>query len=330
MRQEKLGTTDIDISVIGLGCMGMSHAYGPSDRDQSLRVLEHALDVGINFYDTADMYGRGANEELLSGFLKDHRDRVVLASKCGIVQGKGRLEQSRDTSPAYIAAACDASLKRLGTDRIDLYYLHRLDGVTPIEESMGALQRLHDAGKIRAAGLSEVTPEQLRQANAAFPVSALQSEYSLATHGADVEAVIETCGEVGTTFVAFSPLSRGLLTGAYRGKGDFAETDFRAILPRFQEGALEANLALVDRLAEMAAAKGATPGQIALAYVLSRAPHMTAIPGTRRTERLEENAGAAAVTLSDDERTELERLFAADAVQGARYPDQLRPQVAKS
>jgi aryl-alcohol dehydrogenase-like predicted oxidoreductase len=320
MRRIPLKHAEFDLPAIGLGCMGMSEFYGPTDDDLSLSVVARSVELGANFLDTADMYGRGGNEELLSRYLKDHRDQVILATKCGLVRGETPAQQSRDTSPNYIRAACEASLRRLQIETIDLYYLHRLDGITPLEDSMGALARLHEAGKIRAAGLSEVSVASLREAHKIFPVSAVQSEYSLATRGGEVEAVIDTCAEIGAAFVAYSPLSRGLLSGAFRGKEDFKGVDFRFILPRFEEGALKTNLPLVDALAAIASVKGTSAAQVAIAWVLHRAPNMTAIPGTRSIQRIEENVGAAMLPLDAGELDLISKALPADAFQGERYP----------
>lgn len=309
-----------DLPAIGLGCMGMSEFYGPTDDELSLSVMARSVELGANLLDTADMYGRGSNEELLSQYLKNHRTQVILATKCGLVRGETPAQQSRDTSPNYIRAACEASLRRLKVDTIDLYYLHRLDGVTPIEDSMGELSRLHEAGKIRAVGLSEVSPKSLLRAHEVFPVSAVQSEYSLATRGGEVEAVIDLCGEIGAAFVAYSPLSRGLLTGAYRSKADLIGLDFRFVLPRFEEVALIANLTLVDALGKIAASKGASSAQVAISWVLHRAPHMAAIPGTRSLKRLEENIGSTTLALSMTDLELIAEALPVDAFQGERYP----------
>ncbi|OYU33762.1 aldo/keto reductase [Novosphingobium sp. PASSN1] len=309
-----------DLPAIGLGCMGMSEFYGPTDDELSLSVMARSVELGANLLDTADMYGRGSNEELLSQYLKNHRAQVILATKCGLVRGETPAQQSRDTSPNYIRAACEASLRRLKVDTIDLYYLHRLDGVTPIEDSMGELSRLHEAGKIRAVGLSEVSPKSLLRAHEVFPVSAVQSEYSLATRGGEVEAVIDLCGEIGAAFVAYSPLSRGLLTGAYRSKADLIGLDFRFVLPRFEEVALIANLTLVDALGKIAASKGASSAQVAISWVLHRAPHMAAIPGTRSLKRLEENIGSTTLALSMTDLELIAEALPVDAFQGERYP----------
>ena len=320
MRQIALKHAEFDLPVMGLGCMGMSEFYGPTDDDISLSVIARSVELGANLLDTADMYGRGGNEELLSRYLRNHRNQVVLATKCGLVRGETPAQQSRNTSPTYIRAACEASLGRLKVDTIDLYYLHRLDGVTPIEDSMGELARLHEAGKIRAVGLSEVSAKSLMEAHKVFPVSAVQSEYSLATRGGEVEAVINKCAEIGAAFVAYSPLSRGLLTGAFRSKDDFVGLDFRFVLPRFAESSLKANLDLVDALAKIASYKGSSAAQVAIAWVLHRAPHVTTIPGTKSIQRLEENIGAASLHLDQTELELISLALPADAFQGERYP----------
>jgi aryl-alcohol dehydrogenase-like predicted oxidoreductase len=303
--------------------MGMSSAYGDSDPESCLETLAGALDLGVNFFDTADIYGWGANEQLLSRFLPGRRDRLVLATKCGITRGATPLDQGRDTSPAYISKACEASLKRLGTDVIDLYYLHRLDGVTPLEDSLGALSDLINQGKIRAAGLSEVSAATIKRANALLPIAAVQNEYSLATRGGESEPVIEACREIGAVFVPYSPISRGLLTGAYRDTSAFGKADFRSVLPRFSEESLPANLRLVDAIAAIGARHNASAVQVALAWVLARAPHVAPIPGTRRLDRLKENVGAVEVLLSKDDLAAIEAAVPSDALAGARYPAHL-------
>ncbi|MBT9471679.1 MAG: aldo/keto reductase [Pseudomonadota bacterium] len=312
--------TSLTVSRLGLGCMGMSEFYGESDPRAAQRVLEQALELGVTFFDTADMYGRGENERLIGGFVVANRDRVVIATKCGIVRGATPADQRRDTSPAYIRSACEASLRRLGVESIDLFYLHRLDEVTPVEDSIGELSRLVEEGKVRHLGLSEVTLEELCRANAVHAIAAVQSEYSLSTRGPDVEAMIDACAALGALFVPFSPLGRGLLTAAYRSAEDFKGADFRTILPRFQPGALEQNLSVVDRLAELASAKGCTVAQLALAWVLARGPHVVPIPGTRQLHRLAENVGAVDLSLSADDLAAIERAAPADAIVGDRYP----------
>lgn len=317
---EPLTAGPLTVSRLGLGCMGMSEFYGESDDAASLATLERAAERGITLFDTADMYGRGANELLLGRFLRHRRNRIVIATKCGIVRGATPADQTRDTSPAYIRAACEASLRRLGVETIDLYYLHRLDDVTPVEDSMGALARLAERGLIRAAGLSEVDAVTLRRAHAAFPITAVQSEYSLTTRGDEIEAVIDACSEIGALFVPYSPLGRGLLTGTLRDARAFDATDFRSILPRFQPAALTHNLMLVDALAAIADAKGATPAQIALAWVLARGSHIAPIPGTRSVARLDENIGALKIWLSREDLAAIAKAIPAEAIAGSRYP----------
>jgi len=323
--QTAVTKTSLTVSRIGLGCMGMSEFYGQSDPDQARRVLERALELGVAFLDTADIYGRGDNERLIGGFVRANRERVVIATKCGIVRGATPADQTRDTRPAYIRSACEASLRRLGVEAIDLFYLHRLDGVTPIEDSVGELSRLVDEGKIGHVGLSEVSVDQLLQAHRVHPIAAVQSEYSLSTRGPDVEAMIDACADLGALFVPFSPLGRGLLTAAYRSPDDFKGADFRTILPRFQPGALEQNIAVVDRLAGIAAGKACTPAQLALAWVLARGSHVVPIPGTRRLDRLAENVAALDVLLSRDDLAAIERAAPIDAIVGDRYPASLAP-----
>lgn len=324
MDYRSLGSTPLMISRIGFGCMGMSEFYGPTDDAKSLEVLERAFDLGINFFDTADMYGRGHNEELVGRFLRGKHDRAVVATKCGIVRDDSASGRRVDTSPAYIRAACEASLRRLGVERIDLYYLHRLDAVTAIEDSMGALADLTAEGKIHAVGLSEVTVPILDRA-AIHPVSAVQSEFSLVTRDAAVNAVIDACARIGATFVAYSPLGRGLLTAAATTSAALAENDFRRTLPRFQPGALEHNVALAKNLEDIAGSKGVTAAQVALAWVMARAPHVTPIPGTRRLDRLVENIGAAGLSLSPDDIRRIGEALPVEAVAGARYPTSLMP-----
>jgi aryl-alcohol dehydrogenase-like predicted oxidoreductase len=268
------------------------------------------------------MYGEGRNEELVGQFLKDHRDNVTLATKCGIIRSDQPAARSIDTSPDYIKAACDASLKRLGVEVIDLYYLHRLDGVTPIEDSMGALADLAKAGKIRAAGLSEVSAETLKRAHKVFPVSALQSEYSLTTRDPESDGTLQACREIGAAFVAYSPLGRGLLAGAFRSPDDLEDGDLRkmAYFPRFQGDNLASNVALADLIAQMASDRGVTPAQLALAWLLSK-DGVLPIPGTRKIERLEENAKALEIELGDADIQALEAATPPDAVKGTRYAE---------
>lgn len=310
------------VARLGLGCMGMSEFYGASDDAQSLKVMARAVELGVTLFDTADMYGEGRNEALVGAFLKDHRDAVTLATKCGIIRNDQPASRSIDTSPDYIKSACDASLKRLGVDVIDLYYLHRLDGVTPIEDSMDALADLAQAGKIRAAGLSEVNADTLKRAHQVFPVSALQTEYSLTSRHPETDDTLEACREIGAAFVAYSPLGRGLLAGAFRSPDDLEDGDLRkmAYFPRFQGDNLKANVALADLIAQMASDRGVSAAQLALAWLLSK-DSVLPIPGTRKIERLEENAAALEINLSEADIQALEAATPPDAIQGDRYAE---------
>ncbi|WP_273452341.1 aldo/keto reductase [Nevskia ramosa] len=311
----------LEVSALGLGCMGMSDFYGPADDTRNLAVLNHAVDIGINFLDTADMYGVGRNEELIAQLLKTRRDEVVLATKFGNVRAADGSFIRVDGSPEYVRAACDASLKRLGVDHIDLYYQHRVDRTVPIEETVGAMQRLVDAGKVRYLGLSEASAITIRRAAYVAPIAAVQSEYSLWTRDMEDE-VLPTCRELGIGFVPYSPLGRGFLTGAIRKPGDLSAGDWRHHNPRFQSDSLDQNLALVDAVTALADQHGCTPGQLALAWLLHQAPDIVPIPGTRRIERLDENAKAATIRLSSDELRAIRDLIEASTVVGTRYPQE--------
>jgi aryl-alcohol dehydrogenase-like predicted oxidoreductase len=323
MESRRLGS--LTVSALGLGCMGMSEFYGPTDEAEGIATIHRALELGITLLDTADMYGPFTNEELVGRAIKGRRDRVVLATKCGIVRdASNKMLRGIDGSPDYIRSACDASLKRLGVDHVDLYQLHRMDPNTPIEDSVGAMADLVRAGKTRAIGLSEVGPETLRRAGKVHPIASLQTEYSLLTR--DVEAaVLPACRELGVGFLAYSPLGRGLLTGRYRTRADFGPDDYRQLTPRFQEGNFEANVALALRVADVAKKKGCTPAQLALAWLLAKGPEVVPIPGTKSRTRLEENAGAASVKLSPADVTRLEAAIPAAAVAGGRYPSAMQP-----
>jgi len=317
MKQRNIGGI-LAVSEIGLGCMGMSEFYGPTDDAQSLATLERALELGVTHYDTADMYGSGHNESLLARFLTGKRDRVTIATKFGIVRQPGEYARRVDTSPAYVAQACDASLKRLGGETIDLYYAHRVNPDIPVEETVGAMAELVKAGKVRALGLSEVSAATLRRAHAVHPIAAVQSEYSLWTR--DVEAaVLPTCRELGISLVAYAPLGRGMLTGAVSSPDQFAENDFRRIAPRFAGDNFDRNLALVEQVKALAAQKGCTAGQVALAWLLAQGPEILPIPGTKRIKYLEENVGAAAVTLTDAEVKALSDALPPGVAAGDRY-----------
>ena len=318
-----LGRTLPPVFPIGLGCMGMSEFYGASDDAQSLATLAHALERGVQLFDTADTYGLGANEELLGRFIAqggaERRARMVVATKFGIVRQAGSYERRIDNSPAYIRAACEASLRRLGVEQIDLYYCHRRDPAVPIEDVVGAMGELVAAGKVKAIGLSEVSADTLRSAHAVHPIAALQSEYSLFTREPEGD-VLPACRELGIAYVAYSPLGRAFLTGALD-TAQLEAGDFRAHNPRFQGDAAAANALLVEQLNALAREWGLTSAQLALAWLLAKQPHAVPIPGTRRTARLDENLAAAEVALSADQLARIEAVFTPGAARGGRYPD---------
>jgi aryl-alcohol dehydrogenase-like predicted oxidoreductase len=317
--RRKLGRNGLEVSAIGLGCMGMSDFYGPSDEATNLNVLNAALDIGINFLDTADMYGIGANERLLGTVLKSRRKDVVLATKFGIVRGPGGASFDINGTPAYVRAACDASLKRLGVDHIDLYYQHRVDPKVAIEDTVGAMADLVKAGKVGHLGLSEASANTIRRAAQVHPIAALQSEYSLWTR--DLEAVIlPVCEELGIGVVAYSPLGRGFLTGAFKKVEDFDAGDYRRGSPRFSGENFANNLELVEIVSEIAREEGYTPAQVALAWLLDCAPYIVPIPGTRSIKRLKENALSVMVRLGDAQLERLYGILRERPVTGARYP----------
>lgn len=315
-----LGARGPRVSAVGLGCMGMSDFYGPVEDERSIGVIHHALDLGVTFLDTADMYGVGDNEELVGRAIRDRRDEVVLATKFGIVRGDDGSFAGIDGSPDYVRKACDASLRRLGVDSIDLYYQHRVDPEVPIEDTVGAMARLVEAGKVRHLGLSEAAPDTIRRAHAVHPITALQTELSLWSRDPEDE-LLPLCDELGIAFVAYSPLGRGFLTGAIESVDDLAEDDWRRHNPRFQGENFAKNLELVDAVEELAEEKGCTPAQLALAWILSRGEHVVPIPGTRSTERVEENAAASHVTLSAEELERIDRIAPRGAAAGQRYPE---------
>ncbi|WP_433433186.1 aldo/keto reductase [Nonomuraea sp. CA-141351] len=318
MNKRTLGNGGPQVSALGLGCMGMSDFYGPGDEKESIAVIHRALDLGINFLDTADTYGLGANEELVGRAIKDRRDEVVLATKFGVKRGGGA--RSIENSPEYIKAACDASLQRLGVDHIDLYYMHRRNRDVPVEESVGAMAELVEQGKVRHLGLSEVSADTLRQASAVHPIAALQSEYSLFTRGLEAE-ILPAARELGVALVAYSPISRGLLSGALPPVDELPEDDVRRWMPRIAGEGGERNAALVTEVRKIADAAGITPAQLALAWVLAQGDDVVPIPGTKRLKYLEENAAAADITLTADQLDALTRAIPTDAVTGTRYPD---------
>jgi aryl-alcohol dehydrogenase-like predicted oxidoreductase len=320
METRILGTQGLEVSALGLGCMGMSEFYGRADEGEAIATIRRALELGVTFLDTADMYGWGANERLVGKAIEGRREDVVLATKFGNVRGPNGEYLGIDGSPAYVRDACEASLQRLGVETIDLYYQHRVDLQTPIEETVGAMAELVQEGKVRCLGLSEAAPETIRRAQAVHPITALQSEYSLWTRDPEAE-VLPTVRELGIGFVAYSPLGRGFLCGRIRSTDDLDERDFRRRGPRFQEENLRRNLELVAVVEELAAQKGATPSQVALAWVVTRDDDIVPIPGTKRVGYLEENVAAAELDLTADELERLERAFPVGVAAGDRYPD---------
>ncbi len=313
----KLGRQGLAVPAVGLGCMGMSDFYGASDRAANLAVLDRAFEIGCTFWDTADMYGPFTNEELVGQALAGRRDRVTLATKFGVSRGANGEWFGIKGGADYVRQACDASLKRLGTDHIDLYYQHRLDPETPIEETVGALAELVTAGKVRYIGLSEADPETIERAHRVHPVTAVQTEYSLWSRDVE-EGVLPTLRRLGIGFVAYSPLGRGFLTGQIRKRSDLRPDDWRLENPRFSDEALAANAALADEIGRLAAERKVTPAQMALAWLLAQGDDIAAIPGTRHIERLEENVAAAELTLTEAEMARLSALIAQGVV-GSRY-----------
>jgi len=320
LKTRKLGTDGPDIPALGLGCMGMSDFYGPADDERSVAVIHHALDMGVSFLDTADIYGVGRNEELVGRALEGRRDDAVLATKFGNVRAADGKFLGVDGSPAYVRKACEASLRRLRVDTIDLYYQHRVDPDTPIEETVGAMAELVREGKVRWLGLSEAAPGTIRRAHAVHPIAALQTEYSLWSREPEDE-LLGLCDELGITFVAYSPLGRGFLAGVFRSPDDLPPGDWRRDNPRFRGENFRKNLVLADGIREMAREKGCTAAQLALAWVLAREGRPVPIPGTRSIERLEENAAALEIELTAEEHEQLGRIVPRGAAAGTRYPE---------
>lgn len=319
MKGRTLGA-DLEVSCLGLGCMGMSEFYGQSDDSLSMRVLHEAVDLGIDFLDTADMYGPHHNEELIGSFLKQTRAPVKVATKFGIRRAAGEYARSIDNSPDYARAACEASLRRLAVERIDLFYVHRVQHDRPIEEVVGGLAQLVSEGKIARIGLCEVSASTLRRAHTVHPIAAVQTEYSLWSRGPEAE-ILPTCHELGVGFVPYAPLGRGFLTGRFQ-NGQFDTGDFRASLPRFQADAVQVNRAMSDLVAVLAKRAGCSPAQLAIAWLLARGKNIVPIPGSRRLEHLRDNAGAAAVQLDRASLAEIDTLFARLPVVGARYTEE--------
>lgn len=320
MHQRKLGTGGLTVSALGLGCMGMSEFYGEGDEAESIAVIHRAIDLGVTFLDTADMYGVGRNEELVGRAIRDRRERVVLATKFGNVRGPNGERRGVSGRPDYVKSACEASLKRLGLDVIDLYYQHRVDPETPIEDTVGAMADLVREGKVRYLGLSEAGPATIRRAAAVHPIAALQTEYSLWSRDPEDE-ILPTIRELGIGFVPYSPLGRGFLTGRFKTIDDLPADDFRRHSPRFLGENFQLNLDLVGVVEDLASAKGVKPSQLALAWVLAQGDDVVPIPGTKRVKYLEENVAAADIVLTPDEIQELASAFPVGAAAGERYAE---------
>jgi aryl-alcohol dehydrogenase-like predicted oxidoreductase len=320
MEKKKLGSQGLEVSVLGLGCMGMSEFYGIRNDEESIKTIHHAVDLGITFFDTSDMYGPYKNEELLNKAFKGIRNKVVIATKFGIVRSNDPNVRAINGRPEYVKSSCDASLKRLGVDYIDLYYQHRIDTNTPIEDTVGAMSDLVKEGKVRYIGLSEAGPNTIKRAHKVHPLTALQTEYSLWSRDPEDE-IFPVVKELGIGFVAYSPLGRGFLTGRFKTEDDFEENDYRKYSPRFQGENFKKNLNLVDTINEIAKTKGVTSGQLALAWVITQNNFIVPIPGTTKSKHLDENIGALKIKITNEELASINKLLPKGIASGSRYPE---------